>query len=82
MDSLKLEFDVCRAHDNMENKLLENVTKKYVIRYLLGVKDPENYDVRAGVYDGKVWDFSWHATGEDFLNNTGQFDSMLKKRTP
>lgn len=73
----KIEYDVCKAHNNMTNKPVDGGTKKQVIAFLKKQKIPYDWDVRACHWDGVTWELSAHYTGDEFLKNTDCLDYVV-----
>lgn len=42
----KIEFDICRAHNNMQDKLVSGGSKRAAVNFLKKQKTPFDFDVR------------------------------------
>lgn len=73
-DVNKIRYDVCKAHNNMQTKQVDNGKKQTVINFLKKQRTPYNFDVRASHWDGITWEFSFHQTGDEFLKDPDCLD--------
>lgn len=71
-----IEFDVCKAHNNMEDKKVKDGTREQVIKFLKAQKKPFDWDVRATHWDGLHLEMSGHVTGDEFLKDSYQLHDV------
>lgn len=72
-----IEYDVCKAHNNMENKKVKSGTKNQAIRFLKKQLNPFDWDVRASHWDGITLETSFHETGDEFLKHPDSLDYVI-----
>lgn len=74
----ELTFDICRAHNNMQNKQVNDGAKKQAVSFLKRQRNPFDFDVRSSYWDGENLETSGHVTGDEFLKNPDQLDFVAK----
>ena len=73
----KIEYSVCKAHNNMQNCQVKDGTKEQVIRFLKKQKVPFDYDVKSSHWDGTYLETSFHVTGDEFIKDVDQLDYVI-----